>query len=110
MHKRKADNTAYYSKGTVVPVTSLYAMQQCIALQVLCAVQARQKLLVKIAEAIESNEQQIMEANESDVQASQGKISENLMQRLRLKPQKIKQLAEGIRAIARQDEPIGKVR
>ena len=43
------------------------------------------------------------------LQASQGKISENLMQRLKLKPQKIKQLAEGIRSIANQDEPIRRV-
>ena len=31
------------------------------------------------------------------------------MQRLKLKPQKIKQLAEGLRAIAKQDEPIRRV-
>lgn len=43
------------------------------------------------------------------LQASLGKISENLMQRLKLKPQKIKQLAEGIRSIASQDEPIRRV-
>ncbi len=30
------------------------------------------------------------------------------MQRLKLKPQKIKQLADGLRSIAAQDEPIGK--
>ena len=30
------------------------------------------------------------------------------MQRLKLKPQKIKQLAEGLRSIAAQEEPIGK--
>eukprot|EP00891_Asterochloris_glomerata_P004457 jgi/Astpho2/4457/Aster-00067 len=71
--------------------------------------EARQRLLVKIAAAIESQEAIIMQANEEDVKASQGKISENLMQRLKLKPQKIKQLAEGIRSIANQDEPIRRV-
>lgn len=44
----------------------------------------------------------------SHVQAAAGKISEQLMQRLRLKPEKIKQLGAGLRSIAAQDEPIGK--
>ncbi len=42
------------------------------------------------------------------LQEAQGKISDQLMQRLKLKPQKIKQLADGLRSIAAQDEPIGK--
>ena len=42
------------------------------------------------------------------VQEAEGKISEQLMQRLRLKPEKIKQLGAGLRSIAAQDEPIGK--
>ena len=42
------------------------------------------------------------------LQEAAGKISEQLMQRLRLKPEKIKQLGAGLRSIAAQDEPIGK--
>ena len=42
------------------------------------------------------------------VQEATGKISEQLMQRLRLKPEKIQQLGAGLRSIAAQDEPIGK--
>ena len=42
-------------------------------------------------------------------QEAQGKISEQLMQRLKLKPQKIKQLGAGLRSIAAQDEPVGKI-
>jgi len=41
-----------------------------------------------------------------DVAEAQGKISDSLLQRLILKPQKIAQLAAGIRSIAAQDEPI----
>lgn len=41
-----------------------------------------------------------------DVAEAQGKISDSLLQRLILKHQKIAQLAQGIRAIAAQDEPI----
>lgn len=38
-----------------------------------------------------------------------GQVSPALLQRLVLKPQKIQQLAEGIRAIAAQEEPIRRV-
>lgn len=44
-----------------------------------------------------------------DVAEAQGKISDSLLQRLILKPQKIAQLAQGIRAIAAQEEPIRRV-
>lgn len=50
-----------------------------------------------------------MEENSKDVQAATGKINDSLLQRLILKPNKIKQLAEGIRSIARQREPIGRL-
>lgn len=42
------------------------------------------------------------------LQEAGGKISDQLMQRLKLKPEKIKQLATGLRSIAGQEEPIGK--
>ena len=41
-------------------------------------------------------------------QEAKGRISDQLMQRLKLKPEKIKQLAQGLRSIAAQEEPIGK--
>lgn len=40
---------------------------------------------------------------------AQGKITDALLQRLVLKPQKIAQLADGIRAIAGQEEPVGQL-
>ena len=43
------------------------------------------------------------------MQEAKGKISDQLMQRLKLKPEKIKQLGAGLRSIAAQDEPIGKL-
>ena len=47
-------------------------------------------------------EPEILAANAADVAAAEGKIEDALMQRLRLKPGKIRQLAEGVRAIAAQ--------
>ncbi|KAK9823707.1 hypothetical protein WJX72_004820 [[Myrmecia] bisecta] len=69
----------------------------------------REQILYKIADALEAAEEEIMAANAADVQAAEGKIDANVMQRLALKPQKIKQLGAGIRSIAAQEEPIRKV-
>jgi delta-1-pyrroline-5-carboxylate synthetase len=44
-----------------------------------------------------------------DVEEAGDKISQSLLQRLVLKPQKIQQLADGIRAIAAEEEPIRRV-
>ena len=72
--------------------------------------QARENLLLRIADAIESNAQQIMAANEADVaEARAAETDEHLMQRLGLSSQKLKNLTAGIRSIARQPEPIRKV-
>jgi gamma-glutamyl phosphate reductase len=45
-------------------------------------------------------------ATVQDVEEATGKIVDALLQRLILKPSKISQLADGIRAIAAQEEPI----
>ena len=71
--------------------------------------QGRVKILNDIADEIEAKEKEILVENEQDVAAATGKISDSLLQRLILKPAKISQLADGIRAIARQEEPIGKL-
>jgi delta-1-pyrroline-5-carboxylate synthetase len=44
-----------------------------------------------------------------DVKEAGDKISQSLLERLVLKPQKIQQLADGIRAIAAEEEPIRRV-
>lgn len=63
-----------------------------------------------MADAIDSQQSQILQENEADVKkAKETKIDDNLMQRLGLKPQKLKNLTAGIRSIADQSEPIRKV-
>ena len=73
-------------------------------------VQEREAILEKVAGAIEANQDAILAENQADVEAAEGNIDAHLMNRLRLKPQKIQQLAKGIRSIAAQDEPLRKVR
>ena len=62
----------------------------------------RVAMLHRVADALLEREAEILEANASDVQEATGKVAEALLQRLALKPQKIQQLADGIRAIAAQ--------
>jgi delta-1-pyrroline-5-carboxylate synthetase len=78
------------------------------ALQALSSAQ-RVAVMHCIADALEANEAAIMAANAKDVESATGKISEALLQRLILKHNKITQLAAGVRAIAAQDEPLGRL-
>ncbi|GAB4824080.1 hypothetical protein N2152v2_011126 [Parachlorella kessleri] len=83
------------------------ARQASRQLQVL-PTEARVAILNRIADSIEAQEAQIMAENVQDVEAATGRISDALLQRLVLKPSKLKLLADGIRAIAKQEEPIGR--
>ena len=73
--------------------------------------QKREEILEKIADAIDSRQSEILKENDADVKkAEEMEIDSNLMQRLGMKPQKLKNLTAGIRSIAKQSEPIRKVR
>ena len=67
-------------------------------------------MLHNIADSLEAHEAAILEANARDVAAAEQKqIDAVLLQRLRLKPEKLRTLARGIRAIADAEEPLQKV-
>ena len=73
-------------------------------------VQQRERLLEEIASAIERHADRIRAANNEDMlKAKESKTDDNLIQRLGLKPEKLRNVCKGIRSIAKQDEPIGKV-
>ena len=67
----------------------------------------RSDILHRMADALEKNLDEIMAANQEDVKAATGRIDNNLLQRLVMKPSKVSQLANGIRQLANLDEPIG---
>jgi delta-1-pyrroline-5-carboxylate synthetase len=70
----------------------------------------RVAVLNRIAASLEEHEAEIFVENAKDVEtATKATISDALLQRLVLKSNKIKQLADGLRAIAKQEEPIGRV-
>ena len=64
--------------------------------------------LLKIAETLISDTDKILLANKADVDAARGKLSEAMIDRLTLTPQRISAMAEGIREIAALPSPLGK--
>lgn len=63
--------------------------------------------LLKMADALETNTQKILDANAVDVERSRGKISDVMIDRLMLTEARIKAMADGIRDVAKLPDPIG---
>jgi len=70
----------------------------------------RAALLRAVASALERRESEIQAANDEDMRRAEANkdVEDALLQRLKLKPGKIKQLADGARAIAAMEEPVGR--
>ena len=69
----------------------------------------RAALLYAIADALEANEDAIMRENEKDIAAAEAADTEShLLNRLKMKPGKIAQLAAGAGQIADMEEPLGR--
>ena len=70
----------------------------------------RSEALRAMAQALEDNEEKILEENKKDLIAAQTMdIPPATLQRLKLKDGKIGQLAKGIRSLADAEDPIGRV-
>ena len=65
--------------------------------------------LLAMAAAIEEDTDAILAANALDVEAARGKISDVMIDRLRLTSERIHSMAEGIREVTRLPSPLGKV-
>lgn len=70
----------------------------------------KDKALLAMAQAIEENEQEILSANALDVAAArENGMTDSLIDRLMLNHARIQGMAQGIRAVAAQNDPIGTV-
>ncbi|MBP2100619.1 glutamate-5-semialdehyde dehydrogenase [Enterococcus rivorum] len=70
----------------------------------------KNSLLLQMADELEKQTSLILTANEKDLaQATANNISETMQDRLRLTPERIKEMAEGIRQVATLPDPIGEV-
>lgn len=65
--------------------------------------------LLKMADSLEKNTDSILTANMSDVENARGKISDVMIDRLSLTESRIKDMANGIRAVAKLPDPVGEV-
>ena len=66
-------------------------------------------VLLKMADALLEDCDEILSANAIDVQNSRGIISDVMIDRLTLSPQRVEQMAQGIRDVANLPDPVGKV-
>ncbi len=70
----------------------------------------KNKALIASAEALEKNMDKILEANKSDVEAAvENGIKGAFIDRLTLNEDRIKGMADGLRDVAKLDDPIGEV-
>ena len=69
----------------------------------------KERALLAMADAIETNSEKILRENAADVDAARGDISEVMIDRLLLTEGRIHDMAEGVRAVAALPDPAGKV-
>ncbi|MFB6356121.1 MAG: gamma-glutamyl-phosphate reductase, partial [bacterium] len=70
----------------------------------------KNQALEAIAEAIEANRQNILEANERDLEAGRETgLSEALLDRLTLTPDRIDSMVDGVRQVISLDDPVGQI-
>ena len=65
--------------------------------------------LAAMASALEENAAAILEANALDLEAAKGAISDVMLDRLALSPERIKRMADGVREVEALPDPVGLV-
>ena len=69
----------------------------------------KNNILLAIADKILASKQEIKAVNAIDIQNAKGKLSEAMIDRLTLTDARIELMAEGVRQVAKLDDPVGKV-
>lgn len=75
----------------------------------LLSTQKKNAGLMAMAEALEKHKDQILAANALDLDAAAGHISEVMLDRLRLTPERISGMAKGIQDVVDLEDPVGRV-
>ena len=70
----------------------------------------KNKALLAIADALEAETSAILQANAVDMEKAQGKLSQSMLDRLALTPDRIRGMADGIRQVVALPDPVGAVR
>jgi len=69
----------------------------------------KNRALLFMASALESAAGEILAANRQDMEVSRGRLSDVMLDRLALSPDRIASMADGIRAVALLPDPVGNV-
>ena len=75
----------------------------------LAATETKNNALLAMADALMEHQQAILTANQADLEAARGTVSEVMLDRLALSPERIAGMAQGIREVAALPDPVGAV-
>ena len=79
------------------------------AAMALASPDTKNRALTAMAEALEAHIPAILDANALDLEAAEGTMSEVMLDRLALSPERIRGMAAGMRAVAALPDPVGQV-
>ncbi len=98
-------------QGGSAPVTAVAERARTASLGLALATrEVKDRALLAMAAALVRREQSILEANAEDVaRAEQGGTPPNIIDRLRLTPERLEAMAEGLRDVAGLPDPVGEV-
>ena len=71
--------------------------------------EAKNFVLFELAEDLLANEKKIIDANQKDLKLAKGRISDSLLQRLRVDGKKVQEMADMVRSVAKLEDPVGKM-
>ncbi len=69
----------------------------------------KNEALLRMADALEQNQEEILSANRQDVEAARGTVSDVMLDRLTLSAERIAGMAKGLREVAALPDPVGEV-
>ena len=75
----------------------------------LASTDTKNAALLAMADALVENQQAILAANALDLEAAKGTVSDVMLDRLALSPERIEGMAQGIREVAELPDPVGAV-
>ena len=75
----------------------------------LASTDTKNAALLAMADALITNQQAILAANALDLEAAKGTVSDVMLDRLALSPERIEGMAQGIREVAELPDPVGAV-
>ena len=87
----------------------LISAKKASAVVQMLSTEQKNNALLKMAESVERNTEEILTANALDVEAARGTLSEVMIDRLMLTKERISAIADAIRDVANLPDPVGRV-